>query len=539
MSSKDKTIDIFLGSPGDVLREREIVNEIVNEINELNVSAPIKFDVTAWDTDEYIKDATQTPQQNIINGLKRPSACQVGIFIFWERIGTELTPASIPDDHREIAGFGDLPLTGSVWEMADFIFGANEPAEKKKLLWFRSFRPPIAPPTDRDKISQLGNVVELFSKAKDDKNRYLREVIEYRSDETFREKIKVQLKLIFKQYHDLYAPEFQPDKPLAGVIPSAASKFKKVDVDKVIAHLNRKEHVASFQNVTNAKSPQFATFIAQGDAEDWLDGLRVRLQSMDAHGSVFNDEIFKISWPYTKNNRFDQIANQLWAPLIDKSVLSDEQAGHQTSRDRSSGGMLSVVSNLFGTAGHAEADNDWVSKSVVRRLGELFSHPAELVVVNYEMRATQRNNVDDQLLEACYKRWEEISKGLETISIVLIFSIIEPKHADAARNYENRFMTLFGGKKQIDKQWIREIFSKAISLPPLEKIADTHLGDWVQDLDQKFHLPNEQIAAISAHVGTQLARQALPALTLRNKLLLDREFTKLLEPPIKATTTRS
>ena len=88
MPTRDDNIHIFIDSPGDIAAEREVVRGVINELNEVEYFDNRLLNAVAWDSDDYVSVASRTPQENIIAGLPRPSACEISVFIFWSRSGT-------------------------------------------------------------------------------------------------------------------------------------------------------------------------------------------------------------------------------------------------------------------------------------------------------------------------------------------------------------------------------------------------------------------------------------------------------------------
>jgi len=110
--SKVPLIRVFLSSPGDVIEERQIVQEVVESLpNRPAFREKVAFNVIAWDKPGAgtAMRATLTPQEAINKGLPRPSECDIVIVIFWARMGTPFTL-----DNQDY-------LSGTHWELLDAI----------------------------------------------------------------------------------------------------------------------------------------------------------------------------------------------------------------------------------------------------------------------------------------------------------------------------------------------------------------------------------------------------------------------------------
>ncbi len=118
MPTPKQVIRVFIGSPGDVSTERKQARAAIDRLNSLGVFEDCILESIAWESDAHADVASKTPQDNINDGLRWPSRCDISVFIFWSRIGTELA-TGLPDDRRAELGFADIPLTGSVWELCD------------------------------------------------------------------------------------------------------------------------------------------------------------------------------------------------------------------------------------------------------------------------------------------------------------------------------------------------------------------------------------------------------------------------------------
>ena len=84
-------LHIFLSSPGDVSRERQLAREVIDRIqSEKLYRDRFKLEVVAWDKPGAgtRMPAHLEPQEAINRGLKRPTEAEIVIVIFWARMGT-------------------------------------------------------------------------------------------------------------------------------------------------------------------------------------------------------------------------------------------------------------------------------------------------------------------------------------------------------------------------------------------------------------------------------------------------------------------
>jgi tetratricopeptide (TPR) repeat protein len=100
-----RQIRIFLSSPGDVPKEREIARSIVNDVLRVDpfIREKANIDIISWDDPNAPTglSAHLSPQQAIERGLPSPSDCDIVIVILWSRLGT---PIVLPDGTRFRSG---------------------------------------------------------------------------------------------------------------------------------------------------------------------------------------------------------------------------------------------------------------------------------------------------------------------------------------------------------------------------------------------------------------------------------------------------
>lgn len=105
-----KLVRIFLGSPGDVVPERNAIAERLRQLERRHAWRDrIKLDIVRWDDPDAPPSmpASYTPQKAITRGLPLPGDCDIAIFVLWSRMGT-------PHSYD-----GKKYLSGTHWEYQD------------------------------------------------------------------------------------------------------------------------------------------------------------------------------------------------------------------------------------------------------------------------------------------------------------------------------------------------------------------------------------------------------------------------------------
>jgi formylglycine-generating enzyme required for sulfatase activity len=154
-------LHIFLSSPSDVSRERQIAREVIDRIqSERAFRDKIKLEVVAWDKPGAgtAMPAHLEPQEAINRGLKKPSECDIVIVVFWARMGTPLSENHLKPD-------GSRYRSGTEYEFFDGLEAAQKTG-KPDVLIYRRKKPPdvnLADPERKEKERQWDLVEEFFS----------------------------------------------------------------------------------------------------------------------------------------------------------------------------------------------------------------------------------------------------------------------------------------------------------------------------------------------------------------------------------------
>jgi hypothetical protein len=125
---------VFLASPQDVSDERVMAKQVLEQLQkEPLLEGRLALQVVAWDSHGIGVPlfAGLTPQDAIVEGLPKPSECDVVIVILWSRIGTRLDSAS------QVAR--ELPAeSGTLWEYRDAMEASRKSGRPKVLVYHRT-----------------------------------------------------------------------------------------------------------------------------------------------------------------------------------------------------------------------------------------------------------------------------------------------------------------------------------------------------------------------------------------------------------------
>jgi hypothetical protein len=151
---------IFLASPGDVDEERNHVRSVIEQLRgERAFRGRIGLECIAWDQPGVAvpMEAVLTPQKAIMQGMPKPSDCDLVLIILWSRIGTPL-----PSDY--LKSDGTRYLSGTEWEYQDAITAFHEKGRPQIWLYQRNQEPGMSAddPDYEEKQSQLKLVNSFF-----------------------------------------------------------------------------------------------------------------------------------------------------------------------------------------------------------------------------------------------------------------------------------------------------------------------------------------------------------------------------------------
>ena len=124
-------LHVFLSSPGDVSRERQLAREVLDQLeSERTYRDRLKLEVVAWDKPgaDTAMPAQMEPQEAIDKGLRKPSECDIVIVIFWSRMGTLLSVKHHKPD-------GSPYRSGTEYEFVDAMDAAKEGGKPDVLVY--------------------------------------------------------------------------------------------------------------------------------------------------------------------------------------------------------------------------------------------------------------------------------------------------------------------------------------------------------------------------------------------------------------------
>src|SRR5512147_762458 len=129
---------VFLSSPGDVGKERRIVEEVIQTrlAKDAFLRGRVTFDVISWDDPNAPTPmpANLSPQDAVVRFGRRPAECEIVILVLWSRLGTHLDTIKFTKPN------GKPYLSGTEWEYED---AANADPPPDILLYRRTEKPRI------------------------------------------------------------------------------------------------------------------------------------------------------------------------------------------------------------------------------------------------------------------------------------------------------------------------------------------------------------------------------------------------------------
>ena len=195
---------IFLSSPGDVSRERQLANEVIDRIeSERAHRDKLKLEVVAWDKPGAgtAMPAQMEPQEAIDRGLKKPSECDIVIVIFWARMGTLLSEKYLKPD-------GGRYRSGTEYEFLDALNAAKK-SGKPDVMVYRRKDPPdlkLRDPERKEKERQWELVEEFFAGFRNPDGSYRCNAKEYDQPSDFEKNLDGDLRDIITRHLDSHPP---------------------------------------------------------------------------------------------------------------------------------------------------------------------------------------------------------------------------------------------------------------------------------------------------------------------------------------------
>jgi len=189
-------VSVFISAPGDVKDELCLAIELLEQLpyDPLLLGKVSIRTVTWGKLDENTPMvASLTPQESINRGLPKPSDCDIAIFIFWSRMGTQLPLEFVKPD-------GNRYFSGTEWEYLDAMQGAKR-NRKPKILVYRRTEVPLIGLTDpevSERLNQWGAVEAFFESFRNSDGSIRSGFNSYSTPYEFREQLNYHLRTLIK-----------------------------------------------------------------------------------------------------------------------------------------------------------------------------------------------------------------------------------------------------------------------------------------------------------------------------------------------------
>src|SRR6266487_2828082 len=167
-----RKIDVFISSPGDVYKERQIVKRVLERCNRLHAIAeryvlrPLAYEESAP------AEVGKRPQTIVDSHMMKASSSDLFICMLWYRMGTPVT-------HEET---GECFQSGTEYEFLD-AYRNNQVHEKPYILLYRCMKP--CPP--KTHTQQLRAVEAFFKRFEGEHAEFKGLYKTYHSNEAFEE----------------------------------------------------------------------------------------------------------------------------------------------------------------------------------------------------------------------------------------------------------------------------------------------------------------------------------------------------------------
>lgn len=269
-------LHIFLSSPGDVSRERQLAREVIDQLeSERLYRDQFKLEVVAWDKAGAgtAMPAHLEPQEAINQRLKKPSHCDIVVVIFWARMGTLLSKKYLKQD-------GGRYRSGTEYEFLDALKAA-EKTGKPDVLVYRRQQPPdvnLADPKRKEKEKQWDLVEEFFAEFRNPDGSYQRFFKGYNEPSDFKDLLEQDLRDRITQFLDSHPPdkievpvnikkptwEESPFPGLRAFTPEEDLIFygRGREIDELISELSKTEY--RFMAVVGASGTGKSSLVAAG-----------------------------------------------------------------------------------------------------------------------------------------------------------------------------------------------------------------------------------------------------------------------------------
>jgi hypothetical protein len=205
---------IFLSSPGDVAKERQLARDLIARLNKDHLLKDrVRLEAVSWDDPDAPPSmpANLSPQQAVNRGLAMPCDCDIVVVLFWNRMGTELDPS------EGLKANGEPYQSGTEWEFENALAAPTQPDRPVILLYRKTgFTPDASDPDNpelQEQLDQRRKVNAFFAALKEMK----RFAIEFTEHSEFEGRLENDLKhrinLLLEQQPGSMGEAFQQTPP--------------------------------------------------------------------------------------------------------------------------------------------------------------------------------------------------------------------------------------------------------------------------------------------------------------------------------------
>lgn len=245
----NRTIRIFVSSPGDVSKERQVVGKVIAQLQGKYWSF-VRLEDVFWES-KAIR-ATAHFQDELIH----PGDCDIVLGVLWSRLGSPLP--------EKFNCLNNLSRTGTEWELEEAFRTFDENAgEKPDILIYRrrAERPTYNDPEKEEESKrQWESLTEYIDRNyfNEDANRTIKRPIKsYRDLEAFESQLRVNLEeLILRRIPSLKAGDEPP--PISGCPFKELQAFDYHDRDRFFG---RTREIRNVQEKLRKRSEQGTAFV--------------------------------------------------------------------------------------------------------------------------------------------------------------------------------------------------------------------------------------------------------------------------------------
>lgn len=368
-------IRVFLSSPSDVLEERDIVMQVIDQLQYSPLlQGQVFLETVAWDKPgvETPFLATMTPQEAINQNLPKPSECDIVIVILWSRMGTPLPRDYLKPDGRRY-------WSGTEWEFWDAFSKAKTDIRPKLLVYRRNEKVLLDDemPDFEERLLQKKRVREFFAGFVDKDGSITQAYNTYEKPTEFRDKItrhlqSIILSMLADESHVQKSAKVE-SKPLASWTRSPFPGLRPLDTDEADIFYGRDREIDDILSYLSNGS-RFITIVgASGSGKSSLvrAGLLPRLARKAIPGS--SDWAFlSIRLTEFDKNPFEALAAGILKATYWKKI---EPIDYAIKKDKLVQTLMTIPTALADTCyAYLREERDWVDYLIfIDQFEELFT----------------------------------------------------------------------------------------------------------------------------------------------------------------------